>query len=99
MTQPLDRNTCIPDLRDPFGNKWKIGVSRQYPGLFSVSIEEGNGNTLPPTELRGHYTNHDRAKASLVAHLTAVWDKSDEQTARAKSRKPTETPESATASG
>lgn len=75
MTEKLDRTTSIQNLTDPMGNVWQIVPGKLYPGLYEITIKEGNPQTLPPKNLRGYYTNTARALQELNVHLNQLWDK------------------------
>lgn len=72
----LDPEKALEENLDPLGNQYHITVSQHYPGLYTVDFKDpDNIQKKVPGELRGHWTNHDRARRDLRLHLQKMWDK------------------------
>jgi len=71
----MDPKAAIAANMDPMGNRYRIHASKQYPGLYTISYTEARSDKMLPDEVRGHWTNVDRATLSLNAYLVTMWEK------------------------
>lgn len=74
----FDRSTT-----DPFGSKFTVIPSKQYPGLRRIHMETKHNARKMPKELSGHYTNVDIAKKAIASYLATSWMFADEEAAKA----------------
>lgn len=89
IEQQVDRNYCIENQTDAFGNKWEV-FHIKGTALYELHVVEGNkrinrDNPLQEDpskvsiKLSGRYTKPQYALETLTKYLNVSWDAADKK--------------------